>query len=92
MMSDSVSVDASTIQELLQTIKTLQSDMVELKSGGNGANNPPNQTDPTGLVTLPNGVEKICRFDGRSFCEGKFAPFTEFGKIFLFCMYSTFYK
>ena len=58
-MSDSVSVNASTIQELLQTIKMLQSDMVELKSGGYGANNPPTQTDPTGLATLPNGVEMM---------------------------------
>ena len=51
-MSDPVSVNASTIQELLQTVKTLQSDMVELKSGGNGANNPPTQTKPNGLATL----------------------------------------
>ena len=49
MMSDPVSVDASTIHELLQTVKTLQSNMVELKSGGNGANNLPIPR-PTQLV------------------------------------------
>ena len=59
MMSDPVSVDASTIQELLQTVKTLQSDMAELKSGGNGANNPPTQTEPNGLATLPQSGSEV---------------------------------
>ena len=60
MMSDPVSVDASTIQELLQTVRTLQSDMAELKSGGNGANNLPIQTEPNGLATLPQSGSKVC--------------------------------
>lgn len=51
MMSDPVPVDASTIQELLKTVKSLQSDMAELKSGGNEANNP--LLEPTGSATLP---------------------------------------
>ena len=59
VMSDPVSVDASTIQELLQTVKTLQSDMAELKSGGNGANNPPTQTEPNGLATLPQSGSEV---------------------------------
>ena len=58
-MSDPVSVDASTIQELLQTVKTLQSDMAELKSGSNGANNPPTETEPNGLTTLPQSGSEV---------------------------------
>ena len=46
MMSNPVSVNTSTFHELLQTVKTLQSNMAELKSGGNGANNPPNSNSP----------------------------------------------
>ena len=59
MMSDPVSVDASTIQELLKTVKMLQSDMAKLKSRGNGANNPPTQSDSTGLATLPQSGSKV---------------------------------
>ena len=51
-MSDSVSVDASTTQELLKTMKSLQSDMAELKSRSNGVNDPPNQTKLASLSTL----------------------------------------
>ena len=56
---DPVSVNASTIQELLQTVKTLQSDMAELKSGGNGAYNSPTQTKPNGLATLPQSSSEV---------------------------------
>ena len=35
MAEDSVPIDASTIQELIKTVKSLQSDMAELKGGSN---------------------------------------------------------
>ena len=35
MAEDSVPIDASTIHELIKTVKSLQSDMAELKSGSN---------------------------------------------------------
>ena len=60
MMSNPVSVDASTNRELLQTIKMLQPDMVEMKSRGNGANNPPTQTNPTGHAILPQSGSEEC--------------------------------
>jgi len=59
VMSDPVSVDASTICELLDTVKSLQSDMAELKSGGIEANNLPTQTDPASLATLPQSGSEV---------------------------------
>ena len=52
-MSEPVPVDALAIQELLKTVKSLQSDMAELKSGGNETNNLLTQSEPTGSATLP---------------------------------------
>ena len=39
MAEDSVAIDMSMIQELVKTAKSLQSDMVELKSGAMGPTN-----------------------------------------------------
>ena len=60
MAEDSVPIDMSTIQELVKTVKLLQSDMAELKSGGNGVNKLLTQTEPSGSATLPQTGTRVC--------------------------------
>ena len=59
MAEDSVAIDVSTIQELVKTVKSLQSDMAELKSGGNGANKPLTQNETSGSATLPQTGSEV---------------------------------
>ena len=58
MAEDSVAIDTSIIQELIKTVKSLQSGIAELKSRGNGVNKLLTQTEPSRSATLPqNGSE-----------------------------------
>ena len=50
-MTDANAVNDEVIKELLATVKSLQADMAEIKSGATGGNNPP--TDQPGRATLP---------------------------------------
>jgi len=48
-------ISEGNMQELLTTVKSLQADMAELKSGATDGSNPP--TDKSGHATLPDGSD-----------------------------------
>ena len=54
-MTESNSISEGIIQELLTTVKGLQAEMAELKSGATGGSNPP--TDKSGRATLLEGSD-----------------------------------
>ena len=54
-MTEPNSISEGIIQELLTTVKGLQAEMAELKSGATGGSNPP--TDKSGRATLPEGSD-----------------------------------
>ena len=58
MAEDSVAIDAWTIKELVKIVKSLQSDMVKLKSRDNGANKLLHRKNHPGLPLYCRPVAK----------------------------------
>ena len=55
----SVTINALTIQEFVKSVKSLQANIAEQKSGGNRGNNPLKRTKSSGSATLPQIGSKV---------------------------------